>query len=273
MSFPDPTPRAGDSEEVLLQKLLQIIKGQSGGGGGGGAVDSVNGETGIVVLNADDVGAIPSDNDPIFIGVDAGESSGATSGAIFVGKNAGRNSTLNGFAPVMIGEDAGMGSSSIGATYVIGKDAGRDSSGPNLIAVGKDAGRSGAGNGVIAFGNQSMQSAVGDETTGLGHYAGIGSSANGCVYIGHKAGRSNDGDYCVFIGEEAGDGNVTAGEFAIRQVALNSAPLIRGNFTTGLVEIPGALKYVPGTPGNWAGTAPVTVAAALNRLAAATPGA
>ena len=30
-------------------------------GGGGGAVDSVNGQTGVVVLDASDVGAVPSD--------------------------------------------------------------------------------------------------------------------------------------------------------------------------------------------------------------------
>ena len=34
---------------------------RSGGGGGGGAVESVNGKTGKVVLDATDVGALPSD--------------------------------------------------------------------------------------------------------------------------------------------------------------------------------------------------------------------
>ena len=37
-----------------------ITPGQSGGGGGGGAVDSVNGQTGVVVLDAGDVGADPA---------------------------------------------------------------------------------------------------------------------------------------------------------------------------------------------------------------------
>lgn len=35
------------------------IAAVNGGGGGGGAVDSVNGKTGVVVLNAEDVGALP----------------------------------------------------------------------------------------------------------------------------------------------------------------------------------------------------------------------
>ena len=37
------------------------------GGGGGGAVDSVNGKTGVVVLDAEDVGALPDDT-PLFSG-------------------------------------------------------------------------------------------------------------------------------------------------------------------------------------------------------------
>lgn len=36
-------------------------KKDEGGGGGGGAVSSVNGKTGAVVLNAEDVGALPDD--------------------------------------------------------------------------------------------------------------------------------------------------------------------------------------------------------------------
>jgi UDP-2,3-diacylglucosamine pyrophosphatase LpxH len=40
--------------------VAQAIAGIGGGGGGGGAVASVNGQTGVVVLDAEDVGALPS---------------------------------------------------------------------------------------------------------------------------------------------------------------------------------------------------------------------
>ena len=47
---------------VVYDKILGKIRdGKSSGGGGGGAVDSVNGKTGVVVLDADDVGAISVD--------------------------------------------------------------------------------------------------------------------------------------------------------------------------------------------------------------------
>lgn len=46
---------------------IALIKKIGGGGGGGGAVNSVNGKTGAVVLDAEDVGALPDDT-PLFSG-------------------------------------------------------------------------------------------------------------------------------------------------------------------------------------------------------------
>lgn len=45
-------------EEHWWQKIIDAIES---GGGGGGAVSSVNGQTGAVVLDADDVGAAPAE--------------------------------------------------------------------------------------------------------------------------------------------------------------------------------------------------------------------
>lgn len=45
-------------EEHWWQKIIDAIES---GGGGGGAVSSVNGQTGAVVLHADDVGAAPAE--------------------------------------------------------------------------------------------------------------------------------------------------------------------------------------------------------------------
>lgn len=44
-----------------MNLMEAAIAAKLGGGGGGGAVSSVNGKTGAVVLNADDVGASPAE--------------------------------------------------------------------------------------------------------------------------------------------------------------------------------------------------------------------
>ena len=46
------------SEPSVVSRVYALIG--TGGGGGGGAVDSVNGQTGVVVLGASDVGAVPT---------------------------------------------------------------------------------------------------------------------------------------------------------------------------------------------------------------------
>lgn len=50
-----PVSRNGDPESMTPAQVVA-----AGGGGGGGAVDSVNGQTGVVVLDAGDVGADPA---------------------------------------------------------------------------------------------------------------------------------------------------------------------------------------------------------------------
>lgn len=58
-AIPDPTTKS--SGQVLTYNGYSwVARTPSGGGGGGGAVDSVNGQTGDVVLSASDVGAIPA---------------------------------------------------------------------------------------------------------------------------------------------------------------------------------------------------------------------
>lgn len=77
----DLAERMQDAESELADHEERIDALEQGGGGGGGAVSSVNGKTGAVVLNAEDVGALPDDtaiptktsdltNDSGFIGED-----------------------------------------------------------------------------------------------------------------------------------------------------------------------------------------------------------
>ena len=56
----DGTPETFSTTEQIRTRLLALnYNPLVVSGGGGGAVDSVNGQTGVVVLDADDVGAIP----------------------------------------------------------------------------------------------------------------------------------------------------------------------------------------------------------------------
>lgn len=57
-AMPPGGPVLAPSEYAELNGRLTIL--EAGGGGGGGAVDSVNGEVGVVVLDATDVGAAPA---------------------------------------------------------------------------------------------------------------------------------------------------------------------------------------------------------------------
>lgn len=50
-------PVNNDNEVSLLKKIVENTADIAAGGGGGGAVASVNGQTGVVVLDASDVGA------------------------------------------------------------------------------------------------------------------------------------------------------------------------------------------------------------------------
>lgn len=54
----DLDPKVGDSTNLLLKKLVEASQAIANGGGGGGAVDSVNGQTGVVVLTPPDIGAV-----------------------------------------------------------------------------------------------------------------------------------------------------------------------------------------------------------------------
>lgn len=53
---------AEDYDGAFEPQPLVVVGPIPGGGGGGGAVDSVNGKTGTVVLNATDVGAAPTNH-------------------------------------------------------------------------------------------------------------------------------------------------------------------------------------------------------------------
>jgi hypothetical protein len=66
-SIPSVTANPGSTTATLSSIGIDGTNYAISGGSGGGAVDSVNGQTGVVVLDAEDVGALPDDT-PLFSG-------------------------------------------------------------------------------------------------------------------------------------------------------------------------------------------------------------
>ena len=66
-TIPSVTANPGSTTATLSSIGIDGTNYAISGGGGGGAVDSVNGKTGVVLLDAEDVGALPDDT-PLFSG-------------------------------------------------------------------------------------------------------------------------------------------------------------------------------------------------------------
>lgn len=93
-------PLAVEQDEALALGVEFVVR--QSGGGGGGAVDSVNGKTGVVVLDASDVGALPDDTTAADLGAYVKPSGGipATDLASAVQTSLGKADTALQSAPV-----------------------------------------------------------------------------------------------------------------------------------------------------------------------------
>jgi hypothetical protein len=177
------------------------------------------------------------------IGLDTGQPT-TTSCNIAIGHQAGRTLTT-GWANVAIGYRAlytnstgngnvavgiGAGSSALGSSNVlVGKDAGKVAGSSNTI-IGHQAGFGTTGGSNVLIGYQSalcLTSGINNVAVGIysGRYASTTSTCN--VYIGPNAGPSTatTQNNQLYIGAGAGE-----------------TPLIRGDFSTGVVTINNCLK-------------------------------
>lgn len=128
-------------------------------GGGGGAVDSVNGKTGVVVLDADDVGALPDTYTPPVV---RGVTTIANSSAITAANNNGNIVVCNSAGPITVtlNDDLPVGT-------VI-----------DLVSIG-------AGVVTIAVQSGNLRTYTGKQPQIVGQYAGVTAikNANGNVVL------------------------------------------------------------------------------------------
>lgn len=159
-------PIAGDN--ISITGTYPDITFAATASGGGGAVDSVNGQTGDVVLTAGDVGASPEDH------YHAGD--GDFSTAVGFGVSASHHGTA-------LGREASAG----GFATAVGRDA---MAGGFATAVGRE---SSAGD--------LFATAVGSNATGAGEYAtAVGFGANAGEYATAVGYGANAGDYAIAVG-------------------------------------------------------------------------
>ena len=74
--------------------------------------------------------------------------------------------------------------------------------------------------------------------TSYGYYAGRQNTGTYQTALGYYAGYNNTGNNSVFIGEYSGSNNSENNQLIIKQQSINPTPLIKGNFSSGIINIP-----------------------------------
>lgn len=170
---------------------------------------------------------------------------------IFLGLNAGSESTYNGVNNTFIGNNSGFSngegadnvfighnsgwSNDIGVNNVlIGPNAGYSNiTGNNNVIIGKSAGYTYNGSfGNVFIGEEAAENLVSSQrSVMIGYSSGsdVDSLVYGNVYLGGGAGRRMNGWYNVVIGEEAGE-NYNLGSNGHRNVFIGQSS---GRFSTG----------------------------------------
>jgi len=142
---------------------------------------------------------------------------------------------------VSIGFNAGnnVGGNNIG-DYItaIGNQAGNSNTGGYITAIGNLAGNSNTGDEITAIGENAGNSNTGDYLTAIGALAGASNTGNFVTALGGEAGYANKANNSVYIGYKAGYRGTSStinNTFLLEQVNANANPLIKGNFTSGIL--------------------------------------
>jgi len=79
---------------------------------------------------------------------------------------------------------------------------------------------------------------VNNANTSYGYYAGYLNTGTYQTALGYYAGYNNTGNNSVFIGGHSGSNNTEDNQLIIKQQSINPTPLIKGNFSSGIINIP-----------------------------------
>ena len=127
-------------------------------------------------------------------------------------------------------------------TTAIGARAGYANAGSFSTVIGSNAGYENTGGYLTAIGALAGERQGGDHATGIGFSAAFQNSGSRIVGIGYEAARNNTGNDGVFLGYEAGEGNTANNQFILKQNNVNTTALVQGDFSTGLLEVPGTIS-------------------------------
>ena len=180
-----------------------------------------------------DVGGSTNQTENVAIGNQAMWFSTTSRNVVAVGNDAFRNLTT-GAQAVAIGSSAGLRTqTSIGNTF-IGYRAGMcNEFGSYSVYVGSEAGQYATGRRNTGIGDRALK----------GSYTGFTGTCNAAIGNGAGANLSGNSFKNVYIGSEAGPNTVVT-QYCQLYIGVNSGetPLIRGNFSTGVVTINSCLK-------------------------------
>jgi len=155
------------------------------------------------------------------IGYQAGVNMTGGDDNVLLGTQAGNN-ILSGSSNILMGWRSGYTGTTITGNIFLGSGSGSYlGTGSNNIMVGATAGYyKASGNNNILIGNSAGRTAGGVNSVMVGSFAGRNNTGGACVFLGHYAGFNETGADKLYISNSD-----------------TANPLIKGDFSTGVLEI------------------------------------
>jgi hypothetical protein len=166
-----------------------------------------------------------------------------TGSSIYIGDEAGINSSTNDRINTFIGFGAGKNNTIGFSNVYIGSNSGNENEeGDSNVAIGEAALAQSKTSANVAIGKFALgQNINGRENFALGNYAGFASNGNQNIFLGSGNGESAVGSRNVFIGNEVGVGSMGSDRLKIHN-SNSTTPLIDGDFANKALKINGTFE-------------------------------